>query len=413
MTNLTKTVFGDAEEIFIDDRGFTYYPLLFDKNIEKESAHHRAIKSISGKTYVKGMNLSKIAGSFDKIDKEKYETIKNDLFKRIMPDVNINDIYRSNNCKAIRTIVFEIMPHFIGKNKKRNPLGKTKQKEPTEQSILSMISEKVEIPKRYYEEAGGFCETDEFLDAVRNLNSLRTDRQEFPKGLMETSALEPVLNKAIERCIIGEKVKGLENEIMLKKEMNRKNLDYIATMLYMKDAENFELGNFGFIKNYTGPNYNDLAYAIYVKTGEYALRDFDGKIYLFPSCRVGTGITKEGNIQEDPFVLDEYKHPFLYSWDNNMEICVGDARTRGNSKIEDAIICLEAGVNALLFGYFNEEDFNGYNYLNGTHNAGNSVDFDNYLTSEDDPRIKSGKVPITNDFLIERPFHNYGICKYR
>ena len=391
MTNLTKTVFGDAEEIFIDEKGFVYYPLLLDKSIVREAKKCREIKNIGGKTYVKGMNLSKIAGSFDKIDKEKYETIKNDLFKRIMPEIDLKKIYETIEYGTLKTIIFEVMPYFLEKNKKRNPFEKKKEKKLTEKDILGLINENAKIPKEYYNQAKNiyrFDDSEKTLDKIK-MQELKT-AQKFPEGIVWTKTLETVLKRALENGILNERIKGMKEEIRLKEEIFKKSLDYAATMLYLKDAKDFELENFGFIRK----SKND--YVAYIKTEEYALRDFDGKVYLFPPCKVG--VHTDNYCDQKPIVLNRYGHPFLPYSGENQYICIGNAKIRGKGLGETMISALEKGINAMLFGYLGNDNPHHHELRNFSH----------LRISANSAKIKSGKVKITNDPFIKSNRRRWG-----
>ena len=398
MASLAKRVFGEAEEIFIDKNGFTYNPILLDSSMELETEPNKEIIYERGKTYVKGVNLNSAIATFEKIDKEKYDSFKEDLFRRVLPEVkNAESICKMGRNGIIDTIIFEVMPYFIGKNRKCNSPEKKEGENAAEERILELINEKKIIPSEYYEKAERYGNYKELECILEKLNSIKETR--FPEGIISPRDLENFMEKNLEARILNEKKGEIEKEIQSRKEIALKNRNYAAAMLYLKDAENFELDNFGFIKE------SQREYTAYIKTGEYALRDFSGRVYLFPSCKVGTHI--EGDygslICYHPKIIERYKHPFLPQNCENQNICIRNREYEGKIGAKRITGALEAGKDTLLFGYFNKSDFNGYLYLNGIrrNHPYSDVNFDNYLISEDDPRIKSGEIIITNDPFIK------------
>ena len=150
-------------------------------------------------------------------------------------------------------------------------------------------------------------------------------------------------------------------------------------------------------------------------TGEYALKDFYGRPYLFPDCRIAVSTV----VPLKPFVIERYKHPFLEGHDAGQPICL---RHLSRSRVftpANVINALEEGMNALLYGY-NSRRRNGYHSLDRITRPVRTVDFDDdimaadddepmirtrpmrsvhfedYRISRDHPKIASGWVEITN-----------------
>jgi hypothetical protein len=203
--------------------------------------------------------------------------------------------------------------------------------------------------------------------------------------------LENLLKEAVEIEIITKKRKELEESVKAMKETNTR---YLAAMLYFKDAGNFEFENFGFEKRKDG-------YLAYVKIKEYALEDFeDGRIYLFPPCRVGTYVTFSGEVNQ-PIVVDRYKHPFLKDYAPEQMICIMKFKLEGNTLSKRVINAIEQGISTLLYGYY-PRDHVGYRRLNGRSDSGHApMSFSEYEISKDDPKIKSGEIAITNAPFIK------------
>ncbi|MCI0528506.1 MAG: hypothetical protein L0Y56_13790, partial [Nitrospira sp.] len=152
-------------------------------------------------------------------------------------------------------------------------------------------------------------------------------------------------------------------------------------------------------------------------TGEYALKDFYGRLYLFPDCRVGVSTVMPSR----PFVIETYKHPFLEGHDSGQHICLRDFMPPKVFTAASVIKALEEGINALLYGYSSRRR-NGYQSLDratqhvrvtdsdqdmtlefeegtlGPRRRVPTVHFDDCRIPRDNPKIASGEVAITNDY---------------
>ncbi|HAA02951.1 MAG TPA: hypothetical protein DCE18_06235, partial [Syntrophobacteraceae bacterium] len=77
--------------------GFVYVPLLFDPGIARElqvrsergggpqgRSHDNAVPvvELDGKLYIKSVNLQSVLANYEKIDKEGYDRVEKDLFRK-------------------------------------------------------------------------------------------------------------------------------------------------------------------------------------------------------------------------------------------------------------------------------------------------------------------------------------------
>ena len=155
---------------------------------------------------------------------------------------------------------------------------------------------------------------------------------------------------------------------------------------------------------------------MYKRTGEYALKDYYGRIYLFPDCRVAVSTL----LPLKPFVMENYKHPFLEAHDSGQDICMRGFSPPNVFAAATVITALEEGIQALLYGY-SPRRRNGYHSLDrmtARARIGESgeqpmvepldypvirrrhvldVDFDDYRVSRDHSKVASGLVEVTND----------------
>jgi hypothetical protein len=157
---------------------------------------------------------------------------------------------------------------------------------------------------------------------------------------------------------------------------------------YLSEKGALEIDGFGFNRLRSK---ND--YRIYKRTGVYALKDFYGRPYIFPDCRVA--VSTAGRLR--PFVIEHYKHPLLRRYGSGQEICLPkDFQPPAAFSAANVIQTLEAGISALYYGY-NARRRNGYHSLDRIHQE-RFLDFDDYRVPPDDPRIASGEVEVKNIF---------------
>ena len=144
---------------------------------------------------------------------------------------------------------------------------------------------------------------------------------------------------------------------------------HIGILLYIADTGSLEIDDFGFQRL----NFPD-EYLVYKHTGEYELKDYYARKYRFPNCRVA--VATWGHFI--PQVMETYKHPFLLWHRSGQEICMGDFYPPSEFSPENIISTLEAGINALLYGYDSRRR-NGYHSLDETTRLVETVEFGEYV----------------------------------
>jgi hypothetical protein len=142
----------------------------------------------------------------------------------------------------------------------------------------------------------------------------------------------------------------------------------MGILLYIAAAGSLEIDGFGFVK--TGSNGE---YLVYKYTGEYVLKDYYARSYLFPDCRVAVPLS--GPFR--PVVLETYKHPFLLGHDAGQEICMRNFMAPDRFTADNVIKVLEEGINALLYGYDSRRR-NGCHSLDRTRKRTRPIEFDDY-----------------------------------
>jgi len=114
-------------------------------------------------------------------------------------------------------------------------------------------------------------------------------------------------------------------------------------------------------------------YFVYKRIGEFVLKDYYARSYLFPACRVAVSTYTPFR----PFVMEKYKHPFLLRHKSGQEICMQHFAPPNEFTAENAIRIIEEGLTALRYGY-NARRRNGYHSLDRTWVYIPTIDFEDY-----------------------------------
>ncbi|MGH7771788.1 MAG: hypothetical protein ACREQA_06080 [Candidatus Binatia bacterium] len=372
----------DSDLELVVQSGFMYVPLLLDPAIEREIDAPRKgnnLITVNGRRFIKTLSLQSLVENYEKIDTESYEQLRGSCLQKYCHPSGLGGISISG---MLRTILFDVMPHFIRRSK-----GLERRRR-SEGEILGLIREKINIPGRYYEDATKFVDRGVLLAVLDELQG-QGARIEPPKdGLIEGRTLREWLLKAMELKIVEREKDRLRQTLQEREQFVEAERKDIATLLYIAEKGSLEIDGFGFSRMGLTDEY-----LIYKHTGEYALKDFYGRIYLFPDCRVAVSTI----VPLRPLVIDTYKHPFLEGHDSGQHICLRHFSRSREFTAANAMKALEEGINALLYGYSSRRR-NGYHSLDRITGYIGTVDFDDSIMSEhdDDPMIPTRRVRIVN-----------------
>jgi hypothetical protein len=299
------------------------------------------------------------------------------------------------------------MPHFVrrGKSLDRRSL--------TEEQLLDFIGKRIENPGSSSEPAGNRFDSASLRQVLADLEQHQPAVQRPPEGVMPARKLGDWLSRALGASNLEEERQRLTRILKAQEQLGADAKKRMRILFHIAEKGALEIDDFGFCRTGAGEEY-----LIYKHTGEYALRDFYGRLYLFPDCRVA--VFTGGSLK--PFVVESYKHPFLEGYDSGQEICLRH-RTRAKEFSGAAVVeALEEGINALLYGYSGRRR-NGYHSLERIPKLKGSlglvgsplpaptdaplrrrrhlldVDFDDYRIPSDHAKITSGQVEITNNFV--------------
>ena len=354
---------------FLVDSGFLYMPLLYDPDIEGEikaildqTELHEETGSVilnEGRHFVKSLSLHSLVTNYEKTGKDLYDQVKSVVLRQVMGNADRGET--SLSWKLI-TIIFQIMPYFIKKNRgfERGKFGK--------QDILKLIAEKVDIPSQKYERTNTIFDLKPLQEALKELEKLDSICTSPKDGIISSSELRHWLQQALKAQVIEKERTRLQNEVHRREQLIASVDEDMDILLYVAQRGSLEINGFGFTRIGTSDDY-----LIYKRTGEYRLKDYYGRSYQFPDCRVAVPTFSPFK----PVVMERYKHPFLYAHDSGQEICMHGFYPPQQFSAENAIHLLEEGINALLYGY-DARRRNGYHSLDRTREYVKTVEFDDY-----------------------------------
>ena len=371
MKSLTEILGIKEGQFFVRDN-YVYVPLVVDGQLAQVTDSGE-IRTIHGQKYVKSTNLLSVVENCHLICPQDYDAIKAQVAAELgkIPDkVALKDM--------LNEIIFQVLPHFVKINQG------LERKKPTEDEIVEYLLSKNVVPENYIKRAVQITQDDSLNE---RLNTIGTYSVNVPNNVDTVGVLNNWFADAIKNQVLyneSVRIRGLVAErAAALKNSAKKN----ALFMYLNDCNAFDVDGFGF------GNYDGALWA-YKRIPAYALKDFNGDIYLFEGCRVAA-------CGGSPHVMEYYKHPFLSSHRDMAQICIGHAQIIGDTRAERITQSIETGINVLLYGYFRHDGFGGYHSLNGRIQHGNyEVRFSDFKVSRDHPRIKSGEVIITNDALV-------------
>ncbi len=284
--------------------------------------------------------------------------------------------------ERLAIILFGVLPHFV------RLFPPTAASRPREEELLAALAGRLDIPHRYHQEAAARFSEASLLRQVEALSPLAVPVAP-PQGVVDAAELTHWLHRALKAKLAAREQNALRRLLEERPQDGEAWQARTALLLYVADRGALELDGFGFCRLPRHPG----EYWVYRRTGPYALKDYYGRPYLFPDCRVAVATC--GRLR--PVVLEPYKHPFLRWHGPGQEICLPrDFQPALAFSAANVIAALETGLTTLFYGY-NPRRRNGYHSLDRIHPEP-EIAFDEYRLAPDDPRIVAGLVEVKNYF---------------
>lgn len=364
---------SDMELLVASD--FIYLPLLLDPEIEKETQTllqpekqleklknpvSNIILKHDDKYFVKAFRIPSFLDNYPAINPYSYKRLRNDCLKKYKLERAVDDILLS---ETLRTILFQIMPHFIKKHKglQRNKLS--------DEQIIDLIHEKVKIPARYFEAAKTFRDLGPLKEILKDLEDQKPLFKLPENGLYSGQQMRDWLYQAVQAKVLANEHHRIAETLHVREQFRQATPEHIATLLYIADSGALEVDGFGF----TRTNAYKGEYLVYKHTGDYVLKDYFERSYLFPDCRVA--VSTYTPIK--PFVIEKYKHPFLLAHKAGQEICMKNFAPSNELTAQNVIRMLEEGLTAMRYGYDGRKR-NGYHSLDKMWVHIPTIDFEDY-----------------------------------
>jgi hypothetical protein len=369
-----KQLFDSGLEIVVAS-DFIYFPLLFDPDIDKEiqavfcsgettenssEPESKVIIKLNDKHFVKGFRLDTLVKNYEAIDPVSYQHMKNECLRRYQLMREVDGFFLDG---TLKTILFQVMPHFIKKNK---GLSRIKL---SDEAILDLIGEKINIPEGYHQEAKMFMDIEPLKKILKNIENQTPILEPPGNGLTSGYKLRDWFRGAVHAKVLSDEVDRITKSVQVRQQFSRIKPEHIATLLYIADTGSVEIDGFGFIRK----NAVRKEYHIYKHSGDYILKDYYGRGYLFPDCRVAVSTYTPFK----PFVMEKYKHPFLLAHKSGQEICLKQFNPPDQMTAKHIINALEEGLTALRYGY-DPRRRNGYHSLDKLWVHIPTIDFEDY-----------------------------------
>jgi len=391
---LQQLLASDLELVVVNN--FLFVPLLFDPSLAAEiqdpanspspgsargSPSGNELLLVDGRHFIKTLSLSSLLEQFPHLHPEAYNQLR-DVFlqKNLGFMVKREDVGLDQNLK---TIVFAIMPHFL---RREDHIGG--RKKPDSEEVLDLICQKIALPPKYKRRRRRLADPEVSRKLLTQLDNIVITVEPLREGRIAAQDLRQWFHQAITAKILEKEKDRLRQKIVQDEQLSKKHWQKAGVLLFLAAEGSLEINGFGFSRmGKTGE------YLIYKRTGEYALKDYYGRLYLFPDCRVA--ISTAGRLKL--VVLEKYKHPFLRRHTAGQDICLRHFHPPPAFTAAAAVTALEEGVNALFYGY-NCRRRNGYHSLDRLPMQERLVDFEDYRISPDHPKISSGRVEVKNAY---------------
>lgn len=385
-----------TDQEFLVHQGYIYVPLLMDPEIKRELNHFPVdlkldpapgeilsgsypppLISVAGHRYIQAVAAASLVDNFGLVSPRAWAEYRRRLLEQYSLTTDLWGITLDPN---LITIVFHILPHFLRRN------GPRKSQRLTETEILDHLRKYLRVPGRFLREAQRYQNSRPLKEALTRLAASAKERPPLPEGPVSGARLKEWWEESLKLTILETLRRDLLKEFQDREQFRDAQEERLALLLFLAEKGSLELNGFGFSR--IGKT---REYRIYKRTGPYALKDYYGRLYLFPDCRVA--VSTSGPLR--PVVLDHYKHPFLRRHAPGQEICLRSEMSRLTFSAKNAIQVLEEGINALFYGY-DRRRRNGYHPLDAPPGKIRLVHFDDYRIPTDHPLIVSGQVEVKN-----------------
>ena len=343
-------------------RGYLYVPLLFDPEIAAEltaalGAEGSELTAASevpqpggqpaaepggpspaprllfshGHYYIKSLALASLVEHFQAVFPEEYEQARTTLLLEILPC--LEDCPPVVDAK-LQTILFEVFPYFFpsrrgGRRQSRSPAA-----------VLTHLAESVVVPPEGNELLSRLRQREAGLKEI--LQWLAKRQAAFEGGAAPLGSGQELIawcRQALQVQIVTDEIARRRRELSELQALWNLPENHLAILLTIAARGAVEINGMGVARDAKRPG----EYWVYKNSGEFVLQDYFGRLYLFPSCRVG--VASGGPFH--PVVLDRYKHPLLRRFAPRQPICLTDYQAPQDFSATAVIQALQEGLEPL------------------------------------------------------------------
>jgi len=391
-------ILRESDQLLLQD-GYLYVPLLLDPEIAavlaaglgEGRAGETAVPAAAGtppaapvvcqqgRYFVQSFSLTALVEQFPAVFPEEYQRLRSTLLAPVQPSLKADTI---EGDAVLRTVLFEVMPYFL--RLRRSP----RRRAGTAPALLDYLAASLPRPPQAAKLLARLRQRQADLRDASVWLQDRLDRTAVPPAPLEGGpALRSWFQTALTARIFQETLDHCHQQLQALRQLQDLPEPQLVQLLAIATRGEIELDGFGMQRDGRRPG----VYWVYKKTGEFVLQDYYGRPYLFPSCRVA--VSTAGPFH--PVVLEHYKHPLLRRFGPRQPICLTDFQAAREFSAQAIIQALQAGLNALYFGY-NSRKRNGYNSLDSFGRHLSVITFDDLRLPKDDPRLQAGTLEIKN-----------------
>jgi len=354
--------------------GFLYLPLLCDPNIVREIVYEptrggsaERLIEVVGKYFIKSVSIQSILTRMERIDNDYYGQVQRECLRKFPVSRALEGISPDSK---LMTLLLKVMPYFIRKHR-----GFVR-KRLRDEEFLDFLGDRIDIPQSFREQADEYLDSEPLLQRLNDLERLEPKVEPLHDGPISVEVLGRWLHEALEMQIVDKEIARLKKRLRDRERLTEAQRNHFCTLMYIAEKGAVEIDGFGLYRIGSGDDY-----LVYKRTGEYILKDYYARSYLFPDCRVAVLTMKPFR----PMVLELYKHPFLRGYTAKQEICMKDFKSPDEFTADNIIRILEEGINALLYGY-DARRRNGYHSLDRTLHYVKTIEFEDYRINDDEPQ---------------------------
>jgi hypothetical protein len=353
--------------------GFLYLPLLYDPDIAKEIQYKptaggsaERLIEVGGRHFIESVSIQSILTRMEGIDNDYYGQVQREFLRKFPVSPTPEGISPDSK---LMTLLLRVMPYFVRKNK-----GFARRRLHDEE-FLDFLGDRIDIPQTFREQADKYLDSGPLLQRLNDLEGLEQKVEPLHEGLISVEILDRWLHKALEVQLVDKEITRLKKRLQYRQRLTEEQRNHFCTVLYIAERGALEIDGFGFYRIGSGDDY-----LVYKRTGEYILKDYYARSYLFPDCRVAVPTMRPFK----PMVLEPYKHPFLQGYTAKQEICMKGSKSPDKFTADNITRILEEGINALLYGY-DARRRNGYHSLDPTLHYIKTIEFEDYRINNDAP----------------------------